>query len=57
MFTDEPIVWYNNSENLGVRVITIPLDDFAYNMLMLLIVITVLESFKVRRMSGVLNVT
>jgi len=57
MFTDEPIVWYNNSENLGIRVITIPLDDFAYNMLMLLIVITVLESFKLRRMSGVLKVT
>lgn len=57
MFTQEPIVWYNDSENMGIRIITIPLDDFAYNMLMLLIVITILESFKVRRFSGVLEVT
>ena len=57
MFTEEPIVWYNNAENIGIRVITIPVDDFGYNMLMLLIVITILESFKVRSESGILNVT
>ena len=56
LFTQEPIVWYNNAENMSLRVLTIPLDDIGYNMLMLLIVITVLEQYKVRRLSGVLSV-
>jgi lycopene cyclase domain-containing protein len=56
MFTDEPIVWYNNAENIGVRLITIPIEDMGYNMLMLLIVITVLEMYKSRKLVGVLTV-
>ena len=27
-FTDKPIVWYNNTETLSVRIGTIPLEDF-----------------------------
>lgn len=57
MFTEEPIVWYNNAENVSTRLITIPVEDIGYNMLMLLIVITVLEMFKVRTLSGALKVT
>lgn len=26
----EPIVWYNNKEILGLRILTIPIEDFAY---------------------------
>lgn len=57
LFTSEPVVWYNNAENLNLRLLTIPIDDIGYNMLMLLIVITVLEQFKVRKFSGVLSVS
>lgn len=33
--TDSPIVWYNNSENLGIRIISIPVEDIAYAFSML----------------------
>jgi len=57
MFTEEPVVWYNNAENMGLRIITIPVEDMGYNMLMLLIVITVLEQFKTRKFVGELRVS
>jgi len=47
-FIDEEVVWYNNHENLGIRLGTIPLDDVFYNMLMLLTCITFYERIKAR---------
>ncbi|MBL7922168.1 MAG: lycopene cyclase domain-containing protein [Bacteroidia bacterium] len=43
---DEPVVWYDNSENLSVRVLTIPVEDFFYGMLLLLLNTYTFESFK-----------
>jgi len=45
-FIEQEIVWYNNSENLGIRIGTIPVDDFFYNMLMLLMVTSMYEGLK-----------
>lgn len=35
-FTAEPVVWYDHSENLNLRFITIPIEDFIYGFTMLL---------------------
>ncbi len=35
-FIDDEVVWYNNSENLGIRVFTIPIEDFGYGFSMIL---------------------
>ena len=34
-YTSEPIVWYNDVHNLGVRFLNIPIEDFIYSFLML----------------------
>lgn len=36
----EPIVWYNDAENLGIRLGTIPLEDSIYLLFFLLLTIT-----------------
>jgi lycopene cyclase domain-containing protein len=45
-FTLEPIVIYNPEEYLGIRIGTIPLDDFAYNFLMQFMILTVYFGIK-----------
>ncbi|MEM9325962.1 MAG: lycopene cyclase domain-containing protein [Bacteroidota bacterium] len=43
---EEPIVWYNNAENFGIRLGTIPIEDSIYALFLLLLNITFYEFFK-----------
>ncbi|WP_114748625.1 lycopene cyclase domain-containing protein [Pleomorphovibrio marinus] len=43
---DESIVWYNNEENLSIRIGTVPIEDSVYNLGMLLMVQTIYEKIR-----------
>jgi len=47
-FIENEVVWYNNKENLGIRVLTIPIEDFVYGFSMILLVLLLREQLKKR---------
>lgn len=47
-FIPEEVVWYNNSENLGIRILTVPVEDISYAFSLILfnlLLISKLEKF------------
>lgn len=45
--TQKPIVWYNESHIIGLRILTIPVEDLFYNYALLLLVATIYEYFNI----------
>ncbi|HLV38919.1 lycopene cyclase domain-containing protein, partial [Xanthomarina sp.] len=43
---NEQVVWYNDAENLGIRIGTVPIEDSIYALTMLLTVFLLMEKFK-----------
>jgi lycopene cyclase domain-containing protein len=46
--TQKPIVWYNQAHILGLRIITIPIEDIYYNLSMLLPIVWLYEKLKLK---------
>ena len=42
----DPVVWYNSNEIMGLRVLTIPVEDIFYGMLLILLNVLIFETLK-----------
>ena len=47
-FIEEQVVWYDNTQNMGIRMVTIPLEDSVYAMTMILTPMVLTEYFEKR---------
>ncbi len=47
-FIENEVVWYNNSENLGIRVFTIPIEDFVYAFSLILSCLFITEKLELQ---------
>jgi len=47
-FIEEQVVWYDNTENFGIRIGTIPVEDVFYGMLLIVMSVHIFEFLKTK---------
>ena len=48
-FIKDEVVWYDDLENLGLRIFTIPIEDAFYGMLLLILSISIYEYLRKKK--------
>jgi lycopene cyclase domain-containing protein len=48
---ENPVVWYNDAENLGIRIGTIPIEDLFYGMFLIVMSVSLFEWVRGRSIS------
>ena len=48
-FIEEPVVWYNDLENMGYRIVTIPFEDVFYGFLLVAAIIDWFNYFRAKK--------
>jgi lycopene cyclase domain-containing protein len=46
-FIEEEVVWYNNSEIIGIRLLTVPVEDIGYAFSLILLNLLLTEKFRI----------
>jgi lycopene cyclase domain-containing protein len=54
-FIDHEVVWYNNNENLGIRFLTIPIEDFGYAFSLILFNLFLIAKFRNRTKNSLIQ--
>jgi len=54
-FIKEPIVWYNSKEIIGVRIFTIPIEDFVYAFTLIFFNLIIIEAFSKKKQNTVIR--
>ena len=49
---ENPVVWYNDAENLGIRLLSIPIEDSIYGFLLIGANVTIFETVKMKNEEG-----
>lgn len=56
-YIQDQVVWYNPAHNLNLRILTIPVEDSIYNLLMLLLTVQLFEGYKSKAKRKAVNLS
>jgi lycopene cyclase domain-containing protein len=52
---ENPVVWYNDAENLGIRLLTIPIEDTFYGLELVLLHVVIMNYLESKKTKEVIS--